>query len=123
MSRYYMTEFEWKVIEPLLPNKPRGVPRVDNRRVLNGVFWTLRSGSTWRDLPESYSPHTTCYNRFRRWTKAGIRDTITDAYGGDVRMIDRTSVRVHHTAATLKKPPGSMSWTKPGRSYTSRPKT
>jgi len=31
----------WRVIEPLLPNKPRGVPRVDDRRVLNGIFWVL----------------------------------------------------------------------------------
>jgi len=88
-------------------NKPRGVPRVDDRRVLNGIFWVLRSGSPWRDLPERYGPHTTCYNRFRRWTKAGvwdrIMDAITDAYDGDVRMIDGTSVRVHHSAATLKK--------------------
>jgi transposase len=47
------------------------------------------------------------YNRFRRWTKAGvwdrIMDTISEAYDGDVRMIDGTSVRVHHSAATLKK--------------------
>jgi transposase len=102
-----MTEFEWRVIEPLLPNKPRGVPRVDDRRVLNGIFWVLRSGSPWRDLPGRYGPYTTCYNRFRRWTKAGvwdrIMDAITDAYSGDVRMIDGTSVRVHHSAATLKK--------------------
>jgi transposase len=57
-------------------------------------------------LPERYGPPTTCYNRFRLWTKAGVRDRImdamTDAYGGDVRMIDGTSVRVHHAAATLK---------------------
>jgi transposase len=107
MSRYDLSEFEWRVIEPLLPNKPRGVARVDDRRVLNGIFWVLRSGSPWRDLPERYGPYTTCYNRFRRWAKAGvwdrIMDAITDSYGGDVRMIDGTSVRVHHSAATLKK--------------------
>jgi transposase len=56
MSRYDLTEFEWRVIAPLLPNKPRGVPRVDDRRVLNGIFWVLRSGSPWRDLPERYGP-------------------------------------------------------------------
>jgi transposase len=80
------------VIEPLLPNEPRGVPRVDDGRVLNGIFWVLRSGSPWRDLPERYGPPTSCCNRFRRWTKAGvwdrIMDVLTDAYGGDVRMID-----------------------------------
>ena len=38
MSRYDLTDFKWRVIEPLLPNKPAGVPRVDDRRVLNGIF-------------------------------------------------------------------------------------
>ena len=52
MSRYGLTDFEWRVIAPLLPNKPRGVPRVDDRRVLNGIFWVLRSGAPGRDLPE-----------------------------------------------------------------------
>ena len=74
MSRYDLTDFEWRVIEPLLPNKPRGVPRVDDRRVLNGIFWVLRSGAPWRDLPERYGPRTTCYNRFVRWRKAGVWD-------------------------------------------------
>jgi transposase len=60
MSRYDLTDSEWRVIEPLLPNKPRGVPRVDDRRVLNGIFWVLRSGASWRDLPERYGPRTTC---------------------------------------------------------------
>ncbi|RSU18391.1 transposase, partial [Sphingomonas koreensis] len=69
MSRYDLTDCEWRVIEPLLPNKPRGVPRVDDRRVLNGIFWVLRSGAPWRDLPERYGPRTTCYNRFARWRK------------------------------------------------------
>lgn len=107
MSRYDLTDFEWSVIEPVLPRKWRGVPRVDDRRVLNGIFWVLRSGAPWADLPERYGPHTTCYNRFRRWTKAGvwdqIMDAITEAYDGDIQMIDGTSVRVHHSAATLKK--------------------
>jgi transposase len=44
MRGYELTDFEWGVIAPLLPNKPRGVPRVDDRRVLNGIFWVLRTG-------------------------------------------------------------------------------
>jgi transposase len=82
MSRYDLTDFEWRVIEPLLPNKPRGVPRVDDRRVLNGIFWVLRSGAPWRDLPERYGPRTTCYNRFVRWRKAGVWDRLMDAISG-----------------------------------------
>ena len=60
------TDFEWTAIRPFLPNKPRGVPRVNDRRVLNGIFWILRSGAPWHDLPESFGPYTTCYNRFVR---------------------------------------------------------
>jgi len=95
------------VIEPLLPNKPRGVPRVDDRRVLNGIFWVLRSGAPWRDLPERYGPRTTCYNRFVRWRKAGVwdrlMDAITAAHDGAIQMIDSTSVRAHQQAATAKR--------------------
>ena len=58
MGRYELTDFEWKAIEPFLPNKPRGVPRVDDRRVLNGIFWVLRSGARSADLPERYGPPT-----------------------------------------------------------------
>ena len=93
MSRYELTDFEWKAIEPHLPNKPRGVPRVDDRRVLNGIFWVLRSGAPWGDLPERYGPRTTVYNRFNRWRKAGVSDRLMDAivkaHDGDVQMIDR----------------------------------
>ena len=42
--RYELTDHEWTAIKPMLPNKPRGVPRVNDRRVLNGIFWVLRSG-------------------------------------------------------------------------------
>jgi transposase len=67
------------VIQPLLPQKPRGVPRVDDRRVLNGIFWVLRSGAPWRDLPDRYGPRTTCYNRFVRWRRSGVLDRQMDA--------------------------------------------
>ncbi len=79
MGRYDLTDFEWRVIAPLLPNRPRGVPRVDDRRVLSGILWVLRTGSPWRDLPECYGPYTTCYNRFNRWRKKGVWDRLMDA--------------------------------------------
>jgi transposase len=107
MARYELTDFEWKAIEPHLPNKPRGVPRVDDRRVLNGIFWVLRSGAPWGDLPEHYGPRTTVYNRFNRWRKAGVWDRLMDAivkaHDGDVQMIDTSIVRVHQQGATAKR--------------------
>ena len=48
--RYELTDHEWTAIRPMLPTKPRGVPRVNDRRVLNGIFWVLRSGAPWRDI-------------------------------------------------------------------------
>ena len=51
--RYELNDFEWTAIKPMLPNKPRGVRRVNDRRVLNGIFWVLRSGAP-RDLPKNY---------------------------------------------------------------------
>ena len=74
--RYELNTYEWSVIRPMLPNKPRGVPRVDDRRILNGIFWVLRSGAPWRDLPESFGPHTTCYNRFVRWRRRASGSTL-----------------------------------------------
>ena len=56
MARFDLSDAEWRIIRPLLPNKPRGVARVDDRRVLNGIFFILRTGSPWRDLPERYGP-------------------------------------------------------------------
>lgn len=98
--RYELTDFEWAAIHPAVPpNKPRGVPRVNDRRVLSGIFWVLRSGAPWRDVPETLGPHTTCYNRFVRWGRAGVWDQIMDAlaamHDAAVQMIDTSIVRVH----------------------------
>ena len=51
--RYELTDLEWSAIKPFLPNKPRGVPRVNDRRVLNGIFWVLRSEAPSGDLPQT----------------------------------------------------------------------
>ena len=67
IMRYEFSDDERTAIEPMLPNKPRGVRRVDDRRVLDGIVWVLRSGAPWLDLPATYGPRTTCYNRFVRW--------------------------------------------------------
>ena len=117
--RYELTDREWLIIEPLLPNKPRGVPRVDDRRVLNGILWRFRTGSPWAEIPERYGPSTTCYNRFVRWRKAGVWDRLLAAvsvgFNGELVMIDSTCVRVHQHGATAKKgEPAIMAWDVPG---------
>ena len=116
--RFDLTDFEWSVIEPLLPNKSRGVPRVDDRRVINGILWRFRTGSPWADIPERYGPYTTCYNRFVRWRKAGVWDrllaAVSRAFEGEIVMIDSTCVRVHQHGATGKKGvPAIAAWDVP----------
>jgi transposase len=82
MMRYELTNHEWAAIKPMLPNKPRGVARVNDRRVLNGIFWVLRSGAPWRDVPNGFGPYTTCYNRFVRWRRVGVWSRIMKALAG-----------------------------------------
>src|SRR6201981_2202936 len=105
--RYELTDHEWAAIKPMLPNKPRGVPRVNDRRVLNGIFWVLASGAPWRDLPKVFGPHTTSYNRFVRWRQAGVWSRIIDAlaaaHDAAVQMIDTSIVRVHKHAACIAR--------------------
>ncbi len=118
LRRYELSDAEWAIIDPLLPRKSRGVPRVEDRRVLNGIFWRLRTGSPWADIPERYGPATTCYNRFVRWRKAGIWDkllaAVSEAYNGKIRMIDSSVVRVHqHAANGEKKAAEVVAWAVP----------
>ena len=107
MGRFDLTDTEWSLIGPLLPNKPRGVPRTDDRRVLNGIFYVLRTGSPWRDLPERYGPYTTVYNRFNRWAKAGVWlkvfGVLTQRSPQSLHLIDSSIIRAHQHAAGGKK--------------------
>jgi transposase len=107
IMRYELTDHEWTAIKPMLPNKPRGVARVNDRRILNGIFWVLRSGAPWRDLPQSFGPYTTCYNRFVRWRRAGvwgkIMNVLAGAHDAAVQMIDTSIVRVHQHGACITR--------------------
>lgn len=107
MGRYDLTDFEWSAIEPLIPMDRRGPKPKRNRQIINGMFYILRTGSPWRDLPERYGPYTSVYNRFNRWRKAGIwdkfMDAIVKAHDGNVQMIDSSIVRVHQHASGVKK--------------------
>lgn len=107
MGRYDLSEAEWRLIESLLPDKPRGVRRVDDRRVINGIFYVLRTGSPWRDLPERYGPYTTVYNRYNRWAKAGVWLRIFEALAArspqSMQLLDSSIIRAHQHAAGAKK--------------------
>ena len=106
MARSDISDGAWGFIKQVLPNKSRGVKRVDDRRVINGIFYVLRTGIPWADLPEQYGPPTTIYNRFNRWSYAGHWDRMMgrcrhhDVCDGH---LSAPSVRAHHSATTLKK--------------------
>ena len=105
---FWLSDAQFARLKPLLPNKPRGVPRVDVRRVISGIIHVIRNGLMWRDAPLAYGPHKTLYNRFIRWSQAGVFDRIFSALAAaseatDIVMIDATHLKAHRTAASLLK--------------------
>jgi transposase len=48
---FCLSEAQFARLRPLLPNKPSGVPRVDDRRVISGIVHVIRGGLMWRDTP------------------------------------------------------------------------
>ena len=104
---YWLTPKQMKRIERYFPLS-HGVPRVDDRRVISGIIHVIRNGLRWRDAPREYGPHKTIYNRFIRWSRAGIFNRIFAALAGkagrpDTLMIDATHLKAHRTAASLLK--------------------
>jgi transposase len=118
-DRHDLTDEEWALLEPLLPTQTprRSRPWKDHRTVVNGVLWRTRTGSPWRDLPESYGCWKTVYNRHRRWSADGTwAEVLSELQRGcDVAedqwvvAIDSTVVRAHHHAAGARhEPPGDV---------------
>ena len=109
MRRHELTDAEWTLIEPLLPgpNTQGGGQWKAHRPLLNGIFWRLRTGVPWRDLPERYGPYTTVYNRFNRWAKAGVWinvfNTLAERSPESMAFIDSSIIRAHQHAAGGKK--------------------
>jgi transposase len=110
LSRGDLTEAEWRVLKELLPverppgKRGRGRPARDNRNVINGILWRLRTGSPWRDVPEKYGDWNTIYRRFLRWSKSGVWESVATALAETMAesghySIDSTSVRAHLSAA------------------------
>jgi transposase len=101
---FWLSEKQFARLKPLLPNKVRGVPRVDDRRVISGIVHVLKSGCRWVDAPQEYGPRKTLYNRFVRWAAKGVwRDiflALADAGGPRSQaLIDSSAVRAHRSAA------------------------
>ena len=82
-SNFWLTKEQFKKISSLLPNKPRGVPRVDDRRVLSGIIFCIKRGYRWSDVPSEYGPAKTLYNRWKRWSETGVFERIFETLARD----------------------------------------
>jgi transposase len=102
--RHDISDVLWSKLEPLLigTSKTPGVSGKDNRKFINAVFWILRTGAPWRDLPESYGDWKNTHRRFCRWRDKGVWETILEALIGaddyEWLMIDASFVKAHHHA-------------------------
>jgi transposase len=77
-----LTDEQWGLLGVLIPEPVRradgrGRPWRDNREVMNGGLWALRSGARWQDLPERFPPYQTCHRRYQQWMRSGVlRDAL-----------------------------------------------
>ncbi len=107
---------QWTVLEPLIP-KPhrradgRGRPWRDDREVLNGILWVLRTGAPWQDVPDRYPSPATCHRRFQQWVRTGVFRKILRALAEDLRdrgKLDLTECFIDATFVGAKK--GAFVW-------------
>lgn len=110
----------WKLLEPLLPGQKGHWGRVakDNRTFINAVFWILRTGVPWRDLPPEYGKWNSIYQRFRRWrdnrTWEKILEVLVNEPDFEWLIIDASHCKVHPHAAGAKGGNQDMKRTKGG---------
>jgi len=105
---FWLSDEQWRRIEPYLPTDVRGKERVDDRRVISGILHVIKSGCRWNDCPPEYGPATTIYNRFVRWAERGVwerlfRELAARGRSGDTQMIDSTHVKAHRSASGAKR--------------------
>ena len=100
---FWLSDEQWAVLEPLIPMNRPGVKPKRNREVISGIIHVLHIGCRWEDCPSEYGPHTTVYNRFNRWSKAGIWQSILASLvtfdAADIQCIDSTTAKAHRCAA------------------------
>ena len=107
-QRFVVTDRVWERLEPHLRGKASdaGATAKDNRLFLEAVFWRVRTGSPWRDLPPAFGNWNSQFRRFRRWAKAGVFESLFNAMSGDLdleyALIDGTIVQVHQKATGAK---------------------
>jgi transposase len=116
--REELTDEQWLLIEPFF-DKPetvqtRGRPRREDREILNGVLWILRSGARWSDMPGRFPPYQTCHRRFQEWSKDGTLKRVLEALAEDLRVrggLDLSECFIDGTFIVAKK--GASEWEKP----------
>ncbi len=118
--RHDITNEIWAILEPHLPGRKGawGGRAKDNRTFINAVFWILRTGTPWRDLPPDYGGWSNTHRRFLRWRNAGIWEKLLNQLLGEADfewlMIDATHVKVHPHAAGARGGNQAMNRTKGG---------
>ncbi len=81
-----LSDAEWKIIEPLLPQKKKTRPPVwTKRQILDGILYQLKNGCNWGDLPKDLPPYSTVFWHYKQWRASGVLETIRDALHGQVR--------------------------------------
>lgn len=93
MVRHRLTDQQWELVQDLFPPPARtGRPPRDRREILDGIFWILRTGAPWRDLPGEFGPWGTVWDLFDTWNDDGTLGAILSrlqAAGIDAGLVDR----------------------------------